>query len=134
MKQKFIFSSIVLFLLMWICIGIYNRSSLENNNFIVIGKIIKVDIPGWKRSGDFSITYEYFVNDHKYSGSGNYTRCKRYRFNEARKLLIQREVPIAINIKNYDHSVMILTLNDAKKFNYADTEFIYFIDTLIRCR
>jgi len=58
-------------------------------------KITEVTVPGYKSSGNYSIHYEFWVDNKMYRGNQNYNYCEGLNMAKIKSLLEGKKFPVA---------------------------------------
>jgi len=133
--NKMIGLAIMIIFLISIIVILYDKKHFMNDYSISYGRIIYVNAPSWKSSGDYGVVYEYLVNNQKYHGDNNFIFCDRYQtIAKMKTLLLNKQFPIAYSVKERDISLILITKETAKKFNYIIPDSLLIYDSILTCK
>jgi hypothetical protein len=134
-KNKIIIAFVFVVFLLWIGWGVYRGVDLKNNFVITIGHIDKISRPGWKSSGDYAIIYSYNIQGRIFKGDDAYNYCG-YLNNEqsVAELIVGKSFPVAYSTKENGYSVVILTKEIAKNFDYNISDSLLVYDSILTCK
>ena len=101
--------TILIFFALAIVISIYQNKQFMKDYKFATGKIIYVNAPGWKSSGDYGVVYEYTIGNKSYQNNNNYNFCKYQTMSKMKLFLLGKQFPIAYSVKDVSISVMLIT-------------------------
>jgi hypothetical protein len=135
MKNKIIIVVVFVVFLLWIGWGVFRGVDLRNNFEITIGQIDKISNPGWKSSGDYAIIYSYNINGRIFKGDDAYNYCGSLNNEHSvAELIVGKSFPVAYSTKENGYSVIILTKEIAKNFDYNISDSLLVYDSILTCK
>jgi hypothetical protein len=121
-------------LIVVVLIGFYKKHQFMEKYEFTSGKIIKVTITGWKSSGDYSVMYEYNVNNMPYLNDQNYNYCGYLNMVTVKSLLEGKEFPVAYSVNSPRTCMMLITLRNAERFHYTFPDSLKKYDSILTCK
>ncbi|MBS1948775.1 MAG: hypothetical protein JST47_13510 [Bacteroidetes bacterium] len=99
-----------------------------------IGRVTEITLPGWKSSGNYSILYDYWVNNKLYHNNENYDFCRGMSISKLKSLLIGKQFPVAYSTNDPGACSMLLTQENADRFHYALPDSVRYYDSVLTCK
>jgi hypothetical protein len=117
----------------WVINNFYKYDQLSQN-FAIGEGIINQIAPATYKNNNQTILYEFTVMGKKYTGENSLSLCGDLTNENVRSILVNRHFPVAYSPRDTTLSIIIITQKDAKRFNYAMTDFLRISDSVLTCK
>jgi hypothetical protein len=125
---------VLLFLVLGVVIIFYKRHQFLGNYKFTTGRVTEITPPGWKSSGDYSILYDYWVDNKIYHNNENYNYCRGMSISKAKILLIGKRFPVAYSANDPGTCSMLLTQENADRFKFQLPDSVRYYDSVLTCK
>ena len=124
--------------MMFFTIGIamlfYKRYQFMKNHVFTTGTVVEITGPGYHSTGDYSILYDYWVENKKYHRNENYNYCRGWTRQKIELLLVGKQFPVAFSANDPGVCSMLLTQDNADRFKYQLPDSVKFYDSVLSCK
>ena len=125
---------VLTFLIIAFLAMIYKAYQFRHNFAFTIGQVIRITPPGYRTTGDYSVLYEYEINNTVYTESNSYNYCGFQNMAQIKALLIGKHFPVAYGTKDPSTGTMLLTQENADIFKYQLPDSLRVYDTILTCK
>ncbi len=133
--KKYFGLTIFFLLLFFLVIGFIKRGEFEKEHKIAVGFVKEISRPGSKSSGDYSILYEFYIDNRAVVNNSNYFLCNDLTYATVREILVNKSFPVAYSDGLlFRQNSLIITLKDAERFNYNFPDSLLIYDSLLSCK
>ena len=124
--------------LMFFALGIlmlfYKRQQFMKNYEFTTGTVVEITGPGYHSTGDYSILYDYCVDNKKYHRNENYNFCSGWDRPKIKLLLVGKQFPVAYSVRDAGTCSMLLTQENADRFKYQLPDSVRYYDSALTCK
>jgi hypothetical protein len=125
---------VLVFLVLGVVLIFYNRHQFLENYKFTTGRVTEITPPGWKSSGDYSILYDYWIDNKIYHNNENYNYCRGLSMSKVKSLLVGKQFPVAYSANDAGTCSMLITQKNADRFHYQLPDSVRFYDSTLTCK
>ena len=123
-----------IFLLLGVAIIFYKKYRFMKSYKFTTGRVTEITGPGYHSTGDFSVIYDYQIDNKKYHNNESYNYCGGMSMSEAKSLLVGKQFPVAYSANDAGTCSMLITQENADRFHYQLPDSVKYYDSVLTCK
>jgi hypothetical protein len=118
----------------FIVAGLFYRNRFKHNYYLTIGRVNYIDKPVPKGSGDYCVNYNIFIDGKIVNSFCCYSLCNNLSIDSIRKILINKEFPVACFTENSISNKILITESDNDFFSIKMIDSLKIYDSILNCK